>query len=99
MVARAEHVWVSDVQVWGDVPHPGLLVEWRQCDDGSWEGLVVWTQAFPQGRGWEVRQHWLEAAKIRRADTGPRPPEERGPAHSVDLRRLPKSVSRSRGLG
>lgn len=73
MHARAEQVWVTDVQVWGDIPHPGLLVEWRQLTDGSWEGYVIFTQSFPQGRGWDVRQQWMPASKIRRADPVERP--------------------------
>lgn len=66
MYPMAEHVWVLDVQVFGNVPQPGLLVEWRKRDDGSgWDGLVIAAEAFPQGRGWQVRQRWVPEAHIK----------------------------------
>jgi hypothetical protein len=67
-LVRAEHCWVMDVQVWGDTPHPGLLLEWRQRPDGEWEGLVIAVQATPQDRGFDVRQRWVDASKIRPVD-------------------------------
>jgi hypothetical protein len=68
MHARAEHVYVIEAQVWGDVPLPGLLAEWRQVEGGGYEGLVIFVQVHPQGAGWSLTQKWLPAAKIRRRD-------------------------------
>ena len=63
-LVRGVHVFVTDVQVFGNVPHPALLLEWRQVD-GNWEGLVVAAQSFPRDAGWQVRQRWMDAASIR----------------------------------
>lgn len=66
MIPRAEHVWVTDVQVWGDRRAPGLLLGWRRDDDGSWWGWVVSAQlgVDAQGGGPYVRQIWAPAAQI-----------------------------------
>lgn len=66
-LVRGEHVHLLDVAVWGNVPHAGLLLEWRQVD-GKWEGLVVAAESFPQGRGWQVRQRWVAAEMIQWVD-------------------------------
>jgi hypothetical protein len=66
--ARAEHVFVTDVQVWGNVPHPGLLAEWRPAEGGGYEGLVIFVQVHPQGAGWSLTQKWMPAEKIRRRE-------------------------------
>lgn len=61
---RGQHIWLLDTQVFGDVPHPGILLEWRQRD-GEWEALVISAQEFPQDAGWQVRQRWVAADKVR----------------------------------
>ncbi len=68
MVARAEHVWVSDVQVWGDRRAPGLLLGWRRTDE-RWEGWVIVVHlGSPAGGGGGpyVRQGWVRAESIQR---------------------------------
>jgi hypothetical protein len=66
---RGVHCFVLDTQVFGDVPHPGLLLEWAQRD-GIWHGLVISAQQFPRDAGWQVRQRWVAADKIRRVEGG-----------------------------
>ena len=66
MHPRAEHVWVTDVQVWGDVQAPGLLLGWRQTRQGAWEGWCVVAHLGPQDSGPYVRQGWVAAALIKR---------------------------------
>ncbi len=68
MLPRAEHVWVSDVQVWGDGVAPGLLLGWRRRRDGGWEGwcVVAHLGSAAAGSGPYVRQGWVRAESIRR---------------------------------
>lgn len=61
-LVRGAHCFVLDVAVWGNTPHAGLLLEWRQ-QDGQWQGLVVAAEAF--SGGWQVRQRWVDASLIR----------------------------------
>ncbi|MBS45284.1 MAG: hypothetical protein CMH83_19370 [Nocardioides sp.] len=75
MHPRAEHVWVTDVQVWGDVQAPGLLLGWRQTRQGAWEGWCVVAHLGPQESGPYVpagvgRSCVDQATRTRRA--GPR---------------------------
>lgn len=68
MVPRAEHVWVTDVQVWGDRLAPGLLLGWRKArKGGGWEGWVIVAQLGidAQGDGPHVRQGWTRAEAIK----------------------------------
>lgn len=68
MVPRAEHVWVVDVQVWGDRQAPGLLLAWDRREDGWWAHvIVVQLGNGSQGGGPYVKQLWLQAAAIRPA--------------------------------
>ncbi|MGY1742886.1 MULTISPECIES: hypothetical protein [unclassified Blastococcus] len=57
---RGRHCWVHDPPgapgVW-----PGLLVEWRQTDDG-WHGRVAFTVAGPAGS--VLMEAWLPAAAL-----------------------------------
>ena len=57
---RGRHCWVHDPPgapgVW-----PGLLVEWRQADDG-WHGRVAFTVAGPAGS--VLMEAWLPAATL-----------------------------------
>lgn len=64
MVPRSEHVWVTDVQVWGDRQCAGLLLGWRQRK-GQWEGWVITAQVGPQDSGPFVRQGWVRAESIK----------------------------------
>ena len=45
---RRRHVWVD---TGGGGEHPGLVLDWRRTDDGSWEAQVA-----------VVRPHWLLTA-------------------------------------
>lgn len=78
-LVRGEHVFVHDVQVFGNVPHPAILLEWRQVD-GKWEGLTIAAESFPQGRGWQVRQRWVDASLIQPVEVSP-PPEPTADRH------------------
>lgn len=73
MHPRAEHVWVSDVQVWGDRRAPGLLLGWRQDRTGRWVGWVVVAHlGAAQEGGPYVQQRWVPAqAIVRRSDDRP----------------------------
>ncbi|WP_134767762.1 hypothetical protein [Nocardioides sp. 1609] len=73
---RAEHVWVTGVEVWGDRRSPGLLLGWRRARDGTWEGWVVTASVGTPARqdGPYVRQTWVPAAAIVRAAPPLRPP-------------------------
>jgi hypothetical protein len=57
---RGRHCWVHDPPgapgVW-----PGLLVEWRQTDEG-WHGRVAFTVAGPAGS--VLMEAWLPAASL-----------------------------------
>lgn len=57
---RGRHCWVHDPPgapgVW-----PGLLVEWRQTDEG-WHGRVAFTVAGPAGS--VLMEAWLPAAAL-----------------------------------
>lgn len=63
MEPRAQHVFVKDVQVWGDVLAPGLLLGWRKRK-GVWEGWVVVAQLGPQDSGPFVQQRWIPASSL-----------------------------------
>lgn len=67
MMPRAEHVWVTDVQVWGDRMAPGLLLGWRRRA-GEWEGWVVTAQVGPRDSGPFIRQGWVRAQSIHRRE-------------------------------
>lgn len=58
--ARGRHCWVHDPPgapgVW-----PGLLVEWRQGEDG-WSGRVTYAVAGPQGT--VLVEAWVPAALL-----------------------------------
>lgn len=70
-IPRAEHVWVTEVQVWGDRGAPGLLLGWRQ-DEHGWEGYVVTASlGGARGSGPYVTQRWHPADRIRRCDEEP----------------------------
>lgn len=71
MDPRAEHVWVTDVQVWGDRQAPGLLLGWERRADGWW-GFVITAQAGidAHGAGPYVRQLWVPASAISPATSG-----------------------------
>ncbi|MGY1814229.1 hypothetical protein [Blastococcus sp. SYSU D00820] len=57
---RGRHCWVHDPPGWPGV-WPGLLVEWRQADDG-WHGRVAFTVAGPGGS--VLVEAWLPAAAL-----------------------------------
>ena len=65
-IESPQHVWVS-TRIAGDLPAPGVLVEWRRLPGGPWEGLVALARSH---RGhltqfaWEVRTEWVEASRI-----------------------------------
>lgn len=61
----AKHIWVN-TQIINEELAPGILLEWRREDDGSWWGLVMWAQR-ERGRGrsyWSARTQWVEADRI-----------------------------------
>lgn len=74
MLPRAEHVLVSDVQVWGDRKAPGLLLGWRRDDAGRWWGWVISAElgSGASGGGPYVRQGWVRAESIERLGAGPK---------------------------
>ena len=59
---HGRHCWVRDPP---DAPGiwPGLLVEWRQRDDG-WHGRVAYTVAGPTGP--VLVEAWLPAERLER---------------------------------
>jgi hypothetical protein len=68
MHPRAEHVWVTDVQTWGDGRAPGLLIGWQQDRTGAWLGWVVVAHLGAQDSGPYVQQRWVRAESILRRD-------------------------------
>ena len=56
------HCWVVD-----SPGHPGrwpgVLLEWRQADDG-WEGLVAYVIPEPRGRGVRLVERWIGAGNL-----------------------------------
>lgn len=77
-LVRGAHCFVHDVQVFGNVPHAAILLEWRQVD-GRWEGLTIAAESFPQDRGWQVRQRWVDADLIQPVSPSPAPTADRHP--------------------
>ena len=55
------HCWVIDPPEWPGT-WPGLLVEWRQRDDG-WQGRVAYTVGGPHGP--VLVEGWLPADRLR----------------------------------
>ncbi|WP_139983943.1 hypothetical protein [Nocardioides litoris] len=64
MLPRAEHVWVTDVQVWGDRRAPGLLLGWERDRSGRWLGWVVVAHLGAQHGGPYVSQRWVPSEAI-----------------------------------
>ena len=67
-VAASKHVWV--VGATGQPGRwPGLLVEWRRGEGGSWEARVVYTTPERDGDGDGVRliERWLPGAALQPA--------------------------------
>jgi hypothetical protein len=60
--AGGRHCWVVD-----SPGHPGrwpgVLLEWRQADDG-WEGLVAYVIPEPHGRGVRLVERWIGAGHL-----------------------------------
>ena len=58
--AMCRHVWLVDAP--GQPGRwPGLLVEWRRAEDGSWEARVVYATPEAAGLGNRVLERWLPA--------------------------------------
>ena len=55
----ARHCWVS-APVDGSSPRPALLLEWRQVENGRWEGRVVYAARLRPGR-WAAVEEWVPA--------------------------------------
>ena len=58
----ARHCWVADALDAQGVKRPGLLVEWRQADQG-WEGRVVYVARARPDR-WVLVEEWVSAALL-----------------------------------
>jgi hypothetical protein len=59
----AKHVWLVDAP--GQPGRwPGLLVEWRQAPDGTWEARVVHAVPEADRSGIRVIERWLPATAL-----------------------------------
>ena len=55
------HVWLLDAP--GQPGRwPGLLVEWRRAEDGSWDARVVYAVPESEGSSNRVLERWLPGA-------------------------------------
>lgn len=80
---RAEHVWLAVAEgLGGHRWVPGVLSEWRQADDGTWQGLVSYaevhwspSQRMDSAPAWvgHAGQMWANADRIQRCDILSRP--------------------------
>ncbi len=63
-----QHVWVTKRSTYDDGERlPGLLLEWRQREDGSWEGWCVYVAlGHPEGSGPQQWQGWIPSERIER---------------------------------
>lgn len=57
-MGRTPFVWVRRDYV--PVEHPGLILEWRQDQDG-WQALVAWIDQSPP----RVVMQWLKPSNLR----------------------------------
>ena len=67
------HVWLTDTGVFGDAALPGIVLDQKQADDGSW---LVYVVAVEPGIGAHdagpyVRQMWVAASAVRPVDAEP----------------------------
>lgn len=58
----ARHCWVADAVDGHGVKRPGLLVEWRQVQEG-WEGRVMYAAQLRPDT-WMLVEEWLPAALL-----------------------------------
>lgn len=60
------HVLIDTTGVWS-YPAPGILLAWRQLEQGGWEAYVIAASAHSTGNGSEVtvRQSWVPAHLVR----------------------------------
>ncbi len=64
------HVWIVGGADRGHLPWPGLLVEWKRCEDGWWARVLF--VPYPCEPG-EVVERWIAATYIRPAPEPVRP--------------------------
>jgi len=57
------HCWVSGAVDDEGVKRPGLLVEWRTCPDGRWEGRVVYIARL-RADTWTLVEEWVAASLL-----------------------------------
>jgi hypothetical protein len=57
------HCWVSDAVDYRGIKRPGLLVEWRRTNDGTWEGRVLYIAELRTGR-WATVEEWLPSSRL-----------------------------------
>ncbi len=57
------HCWVLVPADGSGRRRPGLLVEWRRSDDGSWSGRVVYVVRLRTG-SWALLDEWLPQSDI-----------------------------------
>lgn len=66
------HVWVRPSKMYGAMtPWPGLLIEWRKDEGGTWWGLVA---CIGGGIGNTLTVNWWSAESLIRTHDG-RPPD------------------------
>lgn len=59
----ARHCWVLVPADGSGLRRPGLLVEWRRDDHGSWSGRVVYVVRLRTG-SWALLDEWLPQSDI-----------------------------------
>lgn len=63
---QPRHVWLDVTGVWGEHRCPGLLLEWRQRQDGpvvKWEALVAYGEG--DAHSWRLTTRWVLAEHVR----------------------------------
>jgi hypothetical protein len=59
----ARHCWVLDPVDGSYRRRPGILLEWRRTDAGTWEGRVTYVAQLRPGL-WAAVQEWIPASLV-----------------------------------
>ena len=61
-VCPARHCWVADPVDDSATKRPGLLVEWRQTEEG-WQGRVAYAAELRPG-AWALVEEWVDSTRL-----------------------------------
>jgi hypothetical protein len=59
----ARHCWVLDPADRSHRRRPGILLEWRRTDAGTWEGRVAYVAELRPGL-WAAVEEWIPASLV-----------------------------------